>query len=74
VTPGLIDNGATLDAFLLVAQFVGRRKRPARAGIDRGRSDKDCDYKTTHDFLAGSEKFRQHHSGTALADKNGQAR
>jgi len=44
-----------------------------RAGIDRRRSDKDCDYKATHDFLRRFGKFRQHHSGTVLADKNGQA-
>jgi hypothetical protein len=44
-----------------------------RAAIDRRRSDKDCDYKAMHDFLRRFGKFRQHHSGTALADKNGQA-
>jgi hypothetical protein len=40
-----------------------------RAGTDHRRSDKDCDFKATHDFLRQFGKVSPAHSGTALADQ-----
>jgi hypothetical protein len=42
-----------------------------RAGTDRDRSNKDYDYKATHDFLRRFGNRPTDHSGIVLVDKNG---